>query len=105
MISTLPKGRPAGSTTFDPVIAAAFGKAVVDMRSAKGMSQLALALEASIERAHMGRIERGERVPNLVAVVKIAKALGYPARDLVAHFERLLGALPDEAAARPDSGA
>jgi len=77
-----------GSTTFDPVVATSFGKAVVEMRTAKGMSQLALALEASIERAHMGRIERGERVPNLVAIIKLATALGCSTAELVQQFER-----------------
>jgi len=54
------------------------------------MSQLALAMEASIERAHMGRIERGERVPNLVLIVKIANALGCSTAALVAKFEQQL---------------
>ncbi|WP_092941545.1 helix-turn-helix domain-containing protein [Paracidovorax wautersii] len=87
MQKNLKRGRPEGSTTFDPVVAHCFGKAVVEVRTAKGMSQLNLALEASIERAHMGRIERGERVPNLVAIVKIADALGCSASDLIGRFE------------------
>lgn len=87
MQKNLKRGRPEGSTTFDPVVAHCFGKAVVEARTAKGMSQLNLALEASIERAHMGRIERGERVPNLVAICKIADALGCSASDLIGRFE------------------
>lgn len=87
MQKNLKRGRPEGSTTFDPVVAHCFGKAVVEVRTAKGMSQLNLALEASIERAHMGRIERGERVPNLVAIVKIADALGCSASYLIGRFE------------------
>jgi len=90
MSANLPRGRPSGSTTFDPVVAKSFGKAVVEQRSAIGMSQLALAMEASIERAHMGRIERGERVPNLVLIVKIANALGCSTAALVAKFEQQL---------------
>ncbi|GKT18340.1 helix-turn-helix domain-containing protein [Acidovorax sp. SUPP2522] len=95
MSANLPRGRPLGSTTFDPVVASSFGKAVVEMRTAHGMSQLALAMEASIERAHMGRIERGERVPNLVAIVKIATALGCITTALVQQFERQLVAAGD----------
>ena len=87
MPASLPRGRPTGSTTFDPAVAASFGKAVVELRTAQGMSQLALALESSIERAHMGRIERGERIPNLVAIIKIAKALRCSATALVEQFE------------------
>lgn len=72
------------------MIAQSFGRAVVDRRIDLGLSQLALAEAASIERAHMGRIERGERVPNLVAVVKIAAALGCSVAALAEQFERKL---------------
>lgn len=51
------------------------------------MSQLALALAASIERAHVGRIERGEAIPNLVAMIKLAQALECTLTDLVSAFE------------------
>ena len=88
MSANLPRGRPQGSTTFDPAVAASFGKTVVELRSAIGMSQMALALEASIERAHMGRIERGERVPNLVLIIKIANALGCSTAELIGKFEK-----------------
>lgn len=84
----LPRGRPTGSTTFDPVIAECFGRSVLERRIAMGLSQLSLAEAASLERAHMGRIERGERIPNLVAVVKIAAALGWSVAALAEEFER-----------------
>ena len=51
------------------------------------MSQMALALAATIERAHMGRIERGEAIPNLVAMMKIAAALECTLVELVSAFE------------------
>jgi transcriptional regulator with XRE-family HTH domain len=91
----LPPGRKTGSTTFDPVIASAFGDAVLVKRTAVGLSQLALAVEAGVERAHIGRIERGERVPNFVAVVKIAKGLGCSTADLVQEFDTQLKATND----------
>lgn len=61
-------------------------------RTAIGLSQLALATEAGVERAHIGRLERGERVPNFVAVVKIARALGCSTADLVREFDTQLEA-------------
>lgn len=87
MPSQLPKGRPVGSRTFDPLVAARFGRTVATLRTERGMSQMGLALTASIERAHMGRIERGEAIPNLVAMMKIASALGCSLVELVGAFE------------------
>lgn len=65
------------------------------MRTSVGLSQLALATEAGVERAHIGRLERGERVPNLVAVVKIAKGLGCSTTRLVQEFDTQLKAAAD----------
>ena len=48
---------------------------------------MGLALAASIERAHMGRIERGERIPNLVALIKLAGALDCTLAELTREFE------------------
>ncbi|WP_082550888.1 helix-turn-helix domain-containing protein [Pseudorhodoferax sp. Leaf265] len=95
MANRLAPGRRLGSTTFDPVIAAAFGDAVLAIRTSVGLSQLALATESGIERAHVGRLERGERVPNFVAVVKIAKGLGCSTARLVEEFDTQLAAAAD----------
>lgn len=62
------------------------------MRTSVGLSQLALAAESGIERAHIGRLERGERVPNFVAVVKIARGLGCSPARLVQEFDTQLNA-------------
>jgi XRE family transcriptional regulator, regulator of sulfur utilization len=72
----LPTGRPHGSTSFEPVCAAAFGKALRQARIASGVSQDKLALAAQLERAHIGRMERGENIPNLWVVLKLCEALG-----------------------------
>lgn len=90
MPAHLPSGRPVGSLTHDPEVGRAFGQAVVNRRTAIGKSQLKLANESTIERSHMGRIERGENVPNLVAVFKIADALACSAADLVGECQALL---------------
>ena len=51
------------------------------------MSQEALAAAAGVERSHMGKLERGEHLPNLVAFFKIAAALGCSSTDLMAAIE------------------
>ena len=86
------RGRPTGSTTFDPDLARAFGAAVVSLRAAAGVSQEALAANAGVERSHMGKLERGEHLPNLVAFLKIAAALGCTGADLMDAIERDLSA-------------
>jgi transcriptional regulator with XRE-family HTH domain len=51
-------------------------------RKAKGLSQEALADLACIDRAHMGKIERGERNVTLLNVLRIAEAIQCKASDL-----------------------
>jgi transcriptional regulator with XRE-family HTH domain len=68
-------GRPRGARTFDPAPALAFGKAVRERRLTVGVSQEQLANAALVERSHMGKIERGEHMPNLVLILRIAEAL------------------------------
>jgi transcriptional regulator with XRE-family HTH domain len=61
-----------------------FGQRVRDLRTAKGLSQEALALACDLDRTYIGGIERGERNVSLVNIQKIADALGVPARELFA---------------------
>lgn len=86
------RGRPLGSKTADPVLAGAFGAAVRAARTRRGIAQEALAHLAKIERSHAGKIERGEHMPTLSAVLKIAKALGMRGAELMAEAEALLPA-------------
>jgi len=68
-------GRPKGARTFDPAPALAFGDAVRERRFELGLSQEQLGNAAQIERSHMGKIERGEHLPNLILILRLAKAL------------------------------
>jgi XRE family transcriptional regulator, regulator of sulfur utilization len=68
-------GRPKGARTFDPAPALAFGEAVRERRFELGLSQEQLGNTAQIERSHMGKIERGEHLPNLILILRLAKAL------------------------------
>lgn len=83
-------GRPRGSTTADPVLAAAFGSAVRSARTRRGIAQEALANLAGIERSHVGKVERGEHMPTLAAILKIAVALDLSGAELVAAAQDLL---------------
>ena len=84
------RGRPAGTRTYDSEPARAFGVAVREARSAKALAQEVLAEQAGIARSHMGKIERGEHMPTLVVILKIARALGRSAGELVLEAESRL---------------
>ena len=94
-VSNRPRpGRPAGSQSFDAVSAQAFGEVVREARLQAGISQEALASDASFARSHFSRIERGLSQPTLYAMLKIAKALEVTATDLMARTEKQLTRRP-----------
>jgi transcriptional regulator with XRE-family HTH domain len=55
---------------------AVFGKNVRRYRQQKKLTQEQLAFEAEIDLTYMGGIERGKRNPSLLAMARIADALG-----------------------------
>ncbi|BEG76408.1 MULTISPECIES: helix-turn-helix domain-containing protein [Alcaligenaceae] len=85
------RGRPAGATTFDAELAQAFGAAVRALRTERGIAQETLAHLAGVERSHMGKVERGEHMPTLAIVFKIAGALDCSTAVLMAEAESQLG--------------
>lgn len=91
---TIQRGRPVGSTTYEPEPALAFGQAVRAARMEQGMAQEELAALAEIERSHMGKIERGEHMPTLALILRIAVALNRSAADLIAATENNLRSGP-----------
>ena len=66
----------------DNAIKTTFGKRVRMLRTAKGLSQEALALACDLDRTYIGGIERGERNVSLVNIEKIAAGLVVPVREL-----------------------
>ena len=58
----------------------------------QGIAQEELASLAEIERSHMGKIERGEHMPTLALILKIAIALKISAADLMVATESNLRA-------------
>lgn len=82
-VSKMHTGRPFGSQSFEPTSAIAFGKVLRARRTSLGYSQDALAHMADMERAHVGRIERGENQPSLWIILKLAKSLECQPGDLL----------------------
>lgn len=62
----------------------ALGTAIRARRETLGISQEALADGAGMDRAHMGKIERGERNVTVLNLLKIATALDCKASDIAA---------------------
>ena len=83
-------GRPKGSTTYDSKPAIAFGVAVRARRLERGISQETRSSMASVERSHMGKIERGEHLPNLVLILRLAEALEISPGELVDATKELM---------------
>ncbi|MFS2047492.1 helix-turn-helix domain-containing protein [Variovorax sp. Varisp41] len=84
------RGRPLGARTFELAPAIAFGAVVRSLRTADGIGQEALAHTAGVERSHMGKIERGEHMPTLAMILRIAHALGRSAGELLLETEAAL---------------
>ncbi len=61
----------------------AIGLAIRQARQKKNWSQEELAEHASLHRNYVGSTERGERNIALVNIIKIARALGIKASDLL----------------------
>ncbi|MDE6537333.1 MAG: helix-turn-helix domain-containing protein [Muribaculaceae bacterium] len=61
----------------------AFGKRVAFLRQNKAMSQERLALECGINRTFIGEIERGEKTPSLLTIIRIAKGLDINKSELM----------------------
>ena len=73
-------------------IAEHFGANLARCRRRTGLSQEETALRASLHRTEVGLVERGERLPRIDTVVKLAGALGVPLDDLTEGIEWTPGA-------------
>lgn len=63
----------------------AFGAAVRAARLERGITQASLAKQARTPRTHLSQIENGRVGTHHDTMVKIAKALDMPLRDLITH--------------------
>lgn len=71
-------------------VSSAIGSVLREQRSARGLSQEALALQADVDRTFVSQIERGIRQPTLTTLCKLATALDVLPSTLVARMEKLL---------------
>jgi XRE family transcriptional regulator, regulator of sulfur utilization len=78
------------ATSFDPEVARAFGAVVRAERLKLGMAQDHFALQANIDRSYFGKLERGQRQPSLVLMLRIAHGLGCSGAQLMARVEQAL---------------
>ncbi len=69
-------------------ISVKFGQKLRELRTLKGLSQEALAHEASFPRSYIGMIERAEKNITLVNIEKIAIALKISINDLINFNEK-----------------
>ncbi len=55
-----------------------YGKAIRIVRSARGISQKALAERAKLDPSYVSQIETGAKVPSIATVENMAEVLGIP---------------------------
>jgi transcriptional regulator with XRE-family HTH domain len=66
--------------------AIAFGAAVRERRKARGWTQERLAEEAGVSALQVGFIERGDNVPKLTHILRVAQALRVRPGELLDHI-------------------
>lgn len=74
----------------DVILKRAFGRCVRELRMRKGIAQEQLAVIADIERAHMGRLERGEKMPSLRTIYLVLDALDISIFEFALEMEKAL---------------
>ena len=60
-----------------------FGKKLRDVRLKKKLSQGDIARILGVHRSYISGLERGRRIPSLLTVHKVAKALGISVNELL----------------------
>lgn len=63
------------------------GAALRRLRRAAGLTQEQLGLESGVQRNFISLIENGQNQPTIGTIVKLARALGMKASELVAEAE------------------
>jgi transcriptional regulator with XRE-family HTH domain len=65
-----------------------FGAIVNRLRVARGWTLVDFARETGMNGTYLGVLERGENMPNLATVLKLARVFGMEAAELVRQLER-----------------
>lgn len=71
-----------------------FGIVLRELRSAAGIAQEKLALEADLDRSFVGRLERGAMQPRLETIFRLARVLNVDPAVLVAKTAAVLAFTP-----------
>lgn len=66
----------------------ALGRAVLEARARRGLSQEDLGFHAKLHRNYVGAIERGEINPTFRTLLALARGLALPLSELVQLYER-----------------
>jgi DNA-binding XRE family transcriptional regulator len=66
----------------------ALGRALLELRARRGLSQEQLGFEADLHRNYVGALERGEINPTFRILLKLTAGLRLPPSDLIAVYER-----------------
>ncbi len=64
-----------------------FGEVLKEARTAKGMSQEALAFASELDRTYISMLERGKRQPTISVIFRLAEALDMSAAEMVGRVE------------------
>ena len=72
------------------------GRNVRRLRQAKGLTQEKLAFAADLDLTYIGGIERGQRNPSLLAMARLAEALGSDIVDLIDRTADAQGVEPHQ---------
>ena len=78
-------GRDDGARREDEELRGRIGAQVRLLREGRGWSREYLAGEAGLHNNHVGFVERGEKMPSVWALRRIARALGMTASELLAR--------------------
>jgi transcriptional regulator with XRE-family HTH domain len=72
------------------LLAPLFGETLQEFRTAKGVSQEALALDCGRDRTFISMLERGKRQPTLETIFRLAEGLEVTPGELVVAVENKL---------------
>lgn len=78
-----------------------FAHAVRRLRETRGWSQERLAERSDLNRSYVGELERGEAIPSLATIAKLASAFGLTPSSLMAQSEARQAEPDDAVACRP----
>jgi len=66
----------------------ALGRALLELRARRGLSQEQLGFDARLHRNYVGALERGEINPTFRVLLKLATGLRLPLSELIGVYER-----------------